>query len=180
LAQERAKIAAMPEFKDRYDYANNRGVSLLRENLVPYIFFHLKKSGQFFFESGKGELDLFTGKMTLENLYQEKTESFSTVIKSGDAKAAIRYIATYPSALLALIAVFFNAVKIAGLLAFLFYTRQERQVKIFLALFVAYFALITGPITNAHYVLPVSLIMTGIAVVGFVSFNRRKNNSIIT
>jgi len=180
LAEERTKIAAMPQFIDRYDYANERGMALLQKNLVPYVLFHLKKSAQFFLESGKGEVDLFTKKMTLENLYHEKTESFSTVIKSGDAKGAMRYIATYPSALLALIVVFFNAVKIVGFLAFLFYTRQERQVKIFVALFVAYFALITGPITNAHYVLPVSLIIAGIAVVGFVSFNARKNNSIIT
>lgn len=180
LADERTKIASMPKFKDRYDYANARGTTLLGENLAPYLLFHLKKSGAFFLETGKGEVDLFTGNMSLEKLYEEKTESFSKVVRSGNINRVFSYVKAYPSALLALIVVVANVIKIAGFLVFLLYGRIERLIKLFVLLFVAYFALITGPISNAHYVLPVSLIIAGMAVVGFESFNDRKNNSIIT
>src|SRR5690606_35256464 len=57
LQAERDKMAAMPVFADRYDYANARGKELLKENFVPYILYHMKHSARLLIDPGKGELD---------------------------------------------------------------------------------------------------------------------------
>jgi hypothetical protein len=73
LDSERAKIAAIPEYKERYDYANaSRQSTLLKENFAPYMAFHLKNSARIFIEPGKAEMDLFTGRLTYGRLYSRE------------------------------------------------------------------------------------------------------------
>lgn len=171
LDSERRKIAALPEFKDRYDYAHERGISLLKDHFFSYTACHLKRSALFFLEPGKGEIDLFTGKMTLGNLYASRTQSFKEVLKSGSVKAVFRFMSDHPSAWMAVLILMLNILKTGGVLLFIRFAKINPLAKWFTILFFAYFALITGPISNTHYVLPVSLAFAGCAVRGFEWFS---------
>lgn len=175
LDQERAIIAAIPEFKDRYDYAHRRGIGLLKENFGDYTAYHLKQSLLFYLEPGKGEIDLFTGRMTLGGLYTAPTVSFREVLATRSAQKILHYLAAYPTAWLALLILVLNTVKCAGVLLFFFYAQVNRAAKWFLLICFGYFAIITGPIAAPHYVLPVSLIFAGCAVRGFEWFTDRKS-----
>lgn len=174
LDNEKQKIAQLPTFPQRYDYAHARGWQLLRENFADYALYHLKRSLLFYLEPGKGEIDLFTGRMTLTGLYTAQTESFRDVLASGSWQQVQHYIRTQPTTWLALIILGINLVKCAGVLLFFWYARVHRWSKLFLLLGFTYFALITGPIAAPHYVLPVSLLFAGCAVRGFAWWQSRR------
>ena len=181
ITAEREKISSMPSFPQRYDYANERGMELLKQELFPYMKYHLKKSFLFFLEPGKGEIDLFTGKLSLGNLYAEKTKGFTQSVKEDGARGMLNYLRNNPSTFISLVILLFNFLKLIGLFLFIFYARAKKIMKWFVVLFLLYFALITGPISAAHYTLPISLILIGVALTGYQSFLQRKqNNSIIT
>src|SRR5690606_13783650 len=118
LAHERKKIQEKQSFAERYDAAHERGLALLAEEPVAYFSFHLKKSFLFFFETGKGEMDLFTGRATLGNLYAAEATSFRNVLQHGSLKDVIEYARSYPAFYLALIILFFHVIKFSGLIAF--------------------------------------------------------------
>ena len=119
------------------------------------------------------------GKLTLGNLYAEHSKSFKQIMKEKGVSAISEYLQQYPSFGIALLVLLFNIVKAAGLILFVVYVRMQRVLKWFVFLFMAYFALITGPISNAHYVLPVALMISGAAVIGCFAFLQRKQNSSI-
>lgn len=168
IEQERSDIAKLPRFADRYDKANARGMELLRSNFVPYISYHLGKSCMFFLETGRGELDEFTGRSTLGKLYSGKSKKFITVIRESNSKELIHYLKNNTVVLFALGILFMNILKIIGMLLFFIKAPVQPVVKWFTALFIVYFALITGPISNAHYVLPISLIGMCCSITGFM------------
>jgi len=177
LNHERQIIAGMPAFKDRYDYAHQRGSGLLKENFSGYTLFHVKHSLLFYLEPGKGEIDLFTGRMTLGGLYTAKTANFREVLNTRSFQKIVRYLTAYPATWLALFILALNLVKCTGVLLFFFYARVNRVAKWFLLICFGYFALITGPISSPHYVLPVSLIFAGCAVRGFEWITNRKTST---
>ncbi len=82
LQKERGDIASIPDYKDRYDYANEQGMELLEKNFFPYMVFHLKNSARIFIEPGKGEMDLFTGKLTYGRLYSKEQTGFYATLKN--------------------------------------------------------------------------------------------------
>ena len=55
---------------------------ILKENFLSYSFFHIKNSFRIFFEPGKAEIDLFTGKLTYSQLYSKKQAGFYYLIKT--------------------------------------------------------------------------------------------------
>jgi len=176
IQSERVVLAQLPTFKERYEYAHTRGIILLKENAGPYLLYHLKKSILLLVEPGKGELDLFTGRLTLGNLYAAKTTSFKNVVKTGSAGKIIDYTWQNPTAIIAILITCFNLVKLVGLLLLIIYAGMPKIVKWFIVLFIAYFALITGPIANAHYLMPVSLIISGCGVIGLAAIKVRNYN----
>ena len=85
------------------------------------------------------------------------------------------YLRANPSLFFVLFIFAFNCIRLVGLLLFFRDKRIQWQVRLFIGILVAYFALAAGPIANTRYFLPVSLIVMGCAVMGFDSVNKRKN-----
>lgn len=167
LQQERAKMAAIPDFKNRYDYANNRGMQLLSANFVPYMWYHIRNSARMFIDPGKAELDMFTGRLSLSNLYKPQETGFFATVKHHGWRGFEEYIYRNPSLPITLIILFFNLLKLAGFVLFMFSRYVKSNIRLFVLMLLGYFALTTGPIANTRYLIPVSLILTGCAVIGF-------------
>lgn len=174
LQSERATEAAIPDYKGRYDYANASGRRMLAQNFFPYLLFHLKNSVRIFIEPGKAEIDLFTGKLTYGKLYSKEQTGFYATLHQKGIGGLSGYIQNNPSLAIALIVFLFNCLRLGGFMLFLLTTAVHWGMRFFIFILVAYFALAAGPIANTRYFLPVSLIVTGCAAVGFISrFNQR-------
>lgn len=180
LDAERGKIAAMSEFKDRYDYANQRGMELLRQNFFPYMAYHIKHSLRLLIDPGKAEWDMFTGRLTLGKLYSKEQTGFYATIKRDGVAGLGDYIERNPSFAPMMIVLFFNLLRLAGMCLFLFNRRYAWRIRLFVFCFVGYFAITTGPIANPRYFIPVSLIAIGTATMGYQRLLAgRKNKAII-
>ena len=174
LHNERRNIAVQPEFKDQYDYANERGVTLLKQNFFPYMAFHLKNSARIFIEPGKAEMDLFTGKLTYGGLYNSKAQSgFYATLKNKGWGGMGTYIHNNPSLVFALLVLIFNCVRLIGTLLFFFDKRNNLFTRLFIGILLIYFSVAAGPIANTRYFLPVSLIAIGIAAMGYMSLSQK-------
>jgi hypothetical protein len=167
LRYERAEYAVIPEYKDRYDYANDRGKELLKHNLFPYMLFHLKNSARMLVEPGKAEMDLFTGKLTYGKLYSKEQTGFYATWKSKGLTGMSEYVRSNPSLAFVVIVFLFNCVRLVGFLLFFRNVNVHWIVRIFTGVLVVYFVVAAGPIGNTRYFLPVSLIVAGCAVLGF-------------
>lgn len=168
LQKERAAYASIPDYKDRYDHANERGTELLTENFVPYMLFHLKHSARILIEPGKAELDLFTGKLTYGRLYSKEQTGFFATWKNKGITGMSEYFSNNPSMLAVILILVFNCIRLIGL--FWFFTNKNIHwlLRLFTFVFISYFAVAAGPIANTRYFLPVSLIVIGCAVIGFI------------
>ena len=174
LAGERADIAAFPEYKDRYDYANNRGMQLLKEHFGPYMLYHLKNAGRIFIEPGKAEMDLFTGKLTYSALYSKKGGGFAQTMNDKGVGGLRTYFANNPSMPFIVVVLLFNIIRLAGMGLFFFSKSVSMHVRLFALLLLLYFAIISGPIANTRYFLPVSLIAIGCAATGLSSAMQKR------
>jgi hypothetical protein len=180
LQNERDKMAAIPNFSDRYDYANQRGFQLLKSTPVEYMRFHLTKSTLLLIAPGKGEFDMFIGNLTLGNLYgsRQKDDFYTSIIKG--RKAFRTYIYSNPSAPLAIVVLVFNCLRLIGLLLFLSNRSFSSYLRIFVACMVGYFIFTAGAIAYTRYFIPVSLIMIGCATMGYQRLLlRSKDKSIL-
>jgi hypothetical protein len=167
LKQERQKLDSIPVFKDRYDYANERGVLLLKSNFIPYMSYHLMHSARLLVNPGKGEMDLFVGRETLGGLYSAPKESLGAAIKKDGLAGINKYLRVNPTLALAMVVAVFNFIRLIGLGIFLFNRKTKIWIRIFVAGFICYFAITAGPIENTRYFIPVSLIAIGCAALGF-------------
>lgn len=180
LEAERSKINAMPLFKDRYDYANSRGIGLLKDNFVPYSVFHLKRSARLLVDPGKGELDMFTGALTVGQLYSGKTEGLWQHYKKYGWEGVSEYADKNPSFPLAIVILIFNCIKLLGLLLFLLASKINIRIRLFAVLLILYFVVTAGAIAHVRYFIPVSLIAIGCSVMGYqLKLQQLKNRAII-
>lgn len=177
LDSTRRSVAEVPDFSDRYNKAHQIGVASLAQSPGAYLWFHLRKSLVFFFETGKGELDIFTGNVTFGQVYADQTVRFGQVVKQKSLPGIVEYLLSQPIAVIAILVLIFNVFKMVGVVSFLLFARIHALEKWLFVLFILYFALITGPISNAHYVLPVSLLWSGFAVLGYVAALRRRREN---
>jgi hypothetical protein len=169
LQKEREEYAAIPKYKDRYDHANEKGTALLKQNFFPYMAFHLKNSLRMLIEPGKAEMDLFTGKLTYGKLYSKEETGFYATWKNKGITGMGDYVRNNPSLVFVVIVLIFNCIRLVGLFWFFRDKKIHWLVRIFVAALVGYFILAAGPIGNTRYFLPVSLIVIGCAVLGFMS-----------
>jgi hypothetical protein len=180
LQHERQTLDSIPVFNDRYDYANEKGVSLLKANFVPYMSYHLMHSARLLVNPGKGEMDLFIGRETLGGLYTIPNESFATAINKHGVTGLNQYIAANPTLAFAMVVAIFNFFRLIGLSIFLFHRKINIWIRLFTAGFVCYFIIMAGPIENTRYFIPVSLIAIGGATLSFQHVLKRyRNKSII-
>ncbi len=175
LENEKQAYYSYPEYKDRYDHANQRGMEMLKQNFFPYLLFHLKNSARIFIEPGKAEMDLFTGKLSYTQLYSKEQTGFYATWKTKGMSGMGAYIQNNPSLVFVVLALLFNCVRLAGLFWFFRDSKIHWIVRLFVFSFAAYFAVAAGPIANTRYFLPVSLIVIGCAVLGFT--NRRNKTA---
>ena len=168
IAKEQKALDQLPTFKQRYDAANHRGLELLRENFSPYMQYHLMKSGRYFLQTGRGELDQFLGKLTLKEIYAGKSQTLTAIVQERKVSAVLQYVKDNKTAVFAFVTFLSNLVKLAGLFLFARYAKALPVIKWFIGLYILYFALITGPVPNAHYAMPVSLLIMCCAVTGYL------------
>ncbi|WP_133162648.1 ArnT family glycosyltransferase [Flavipsychrobacter stenotrophus] len=169
LANERADIDAFPEYKDRYDYANNRGIALLKEHFAPYMLFHLKSAGRIFIDPGKAEMDLFTGHLTYGGLYSKQSTGLATTMKEKGISGLGSYLSANRSMIFIIPILLFNLLRLCGMVLFFFDRSINKHIRLSALLLLLYFAVIAGPIANTRYFLPVSLIAIGCATIGISS-----------
>jgi hypothetical protein len=179
LKDERRKIASMPTFAQRYDYANARGKELLCQNFIPYVLYHVKHSFRLFIDPGKGELDMFTGQLTLGKLYKPQRSGFYAVMKNEGWIGIKKYIYKNVSFPIAIIVFVINCLRIAGIVLLALSDKFDYRIRLFALFLFMYFSLTTGPIANPRYFMPISIIASGCAVLGFQSIllqTKRKYN----
>lgn len=180
LEQERAGMAAIPDFKDRYNYANTRGMGLLKENFASYMPYHLKHSARLFIDPGKGEWDMFTGSLSLGRLYSKEQTGFYATLKRDGVEGLGTYIKSNRSFAPMMIVLFFNVLRLVGIILFAFSRRINWRIRLFVICLMGYFAITAGPIANPRYFIPVSLIAIGCATLGYQRLlPGRKNKAII-
>jgi hypothetical protein len=179
LEHERAKMKSIPQFGDRYDYANQRGLQLLAQTPLEYMRFHVAKSALLLVAPGKGEFDMFIGNLTLGNLYGSKQkDDFYTSIMKG-RRAFRTYIYSNPSAPLAVLVLIFNCLRMLGLVLFLFSRNIDGFVRAFTAFLIFYFIFTAGAIATTRYFIPVSLIAIGCSAMGYQQLLLRTKDSTI-
>jgi 4-amino-4-deoxy-L-arabinose transferase-like glycosyltransferase len=175
LARERREYDAIPEYKDRYDFANEEGVTLLKQHFAPYMAFHIKNSARILIEPGKAEMDLFTGRLTYGRLYSKEQTGFYATLKTKGWSGLGDYLKRNPSMPLVLLVLLFNCLRLIGLCFFLVNKAIAWRLRLFIFILVGYFALAAGPIANTRYFLPVSLIVIGCAAHGYMSKLKKKS-----
>ncbi len=175
LVRERREYDAIPDYKDRYDFANEQGMALLKQNFFPYLAYHLTNTARILIEPGKAEMDLFTGKLTYGRLYRKEQTGFYATLKNKGWTGIGSYLQNNPSIPIVLLVLLFNCIRLAGFLWFLLCRRINWMIRAFAFIFTGYFALAAGPIANTRYFLPVSLIVIGCAVLGF-QYRQNKNS----
>lgn len=167
IGLERKKIAAMPHLKEKYSYAATQTSVLLKKDLLPYALFHARESLRFFVEPGKSELDLFSGSLTYHQLVR-KENFYSSYQKDGIA-GALRYLSQFPLFPLVLLTILFNILRLVGWVLFLRNRKVPVYLKVAFSLYLLYFAVITGPVANTRYFLPVLPLLSGMAAIGWAA-----------
>jgi hypothetical protein len=180
LEDERAKMNAITDFKERYNYANQRGLQLLKENFASYMPYHIKHSARLLIDPGKGEWDMFTGTLSLGRLYAKEQTGFYATLKQKGWSGLGTYLSQNRSVAPMMIVLFFTLLRLIGLALFVFRREVDWRIRLFVVCFIGYFAITTGPIANPRYFIPVSLIAIGCATIGFQRLlSGRKNKAII-
>lgn len=165
------ELSAAKSFPEHYRLSARIAKQKIGEELIPYSLFHIRKSIQLFFDPNKLEFDIFSRRFHYINNYQE---SFSTKFRSGGIQGAWEYLKSYPFLLLLLITPLTGLFRLAGTLLFVFDRRISISLRIAVAIFVAYFALITGPVANARYFLPVLMVTSACSWISFAAILRRR------
>lgn len=181
MQEEQRKWDETNNFKEWYDYGNERSMEFLKEHFVPYMAFHLKYTFQFFIHPGKGEIDLFTGKLTYGRFFAKKDKRILQILSETPVGQWGAYFRSHPSVIVMFVVLLFNMLKIPGAVFFFFLSSIDWRIRALLLLVIGYFAFLTGPLANTRYHLPVSLIFIACSVLGYQHLlQRRKNQRIIT
>jgi hypothetical protein len=167
----KAKMETLPGLKQKYEYASHEATAIIRQNPAGYALFHLRESIRFFIEPGKSELDLFTGYLGYD--FNPKGPSFYKSYRERGLAGGWNYLKSYPWLPLVLMIVLFNLLRIVGFIFFLFNKRLKLSFRIIAAIYILYFAAVTGPVANTRYFLPVLLVMSAAAALGYADFYRK-------
>ncbi|MBS1588514.1 MAG: hypothetical protein JST52_02760 [Bacteroidetes bacterium] len=166
--------SASTNFASWYEYGNHRAESFLKAHFFSYLWFHLKYSVQFFIHPGKGEIDLFTGRLTYGQFYKKDNKRIVEILKSTPVAQLPTFFKTHLSVVVMFLVLLFNFFKIVGVGIFLVDIKTSWAIKVALFSIPIYLALLTGPLANTRYHLPVSLLVIGCGVLGFQKLGQRK------
>lgn len=154
------------DFSKRSACLSSSATNIFKEDLLGYAWFHLKGMGRFFIDPGRFDLYHFFGWERSEG------KGFLYHINSAGMKGALEYLRMQNTwmILLLLAVAFFNLVRFAGFMVFLFNRRIDPAFRLFLFLLVGYIAFATGPLGASRFMLPVVLLMTGAAAYQYGSW----------
>jgi hypothetical protein len=173
LDHANAGFVAQKGLKNKYEFADKAAKTIIKNDLKDYALYHLKESGRFFIEPGKIELDMYVGYANL--IFNPKSANFYSELKKDGIKGAWNYLKGYPYLPLILLIVLFNLIRIWGWLLFLFDKRYALSLKVVTTIYILYFAVVTGPVSNTRYFMTVLLIMSALSSLGFAGLiNKRK------
>lgn len=153
-------------FKERYDLSKEIALQKIKEDLPGYIAFHGLKSIQLFFDPNKLEFDIFSRHFSYVN---NAGGSFYTSWRTQGISGVWNYLKDYPFLLILVITPVFGFFRLLGCILFLFEKGNDKYLRIAVVVFVLYFAIITGPVANARYFLPILLITSAGAWTGYAN-----------
>lgn len=165
---QKAAQNTLPDLKQQYEYASKEADAIIKSHLFSYSLFHLKESIRFFVEPGKSELDLYTGHLGYD--FDPKAPNFYKSYREKGVSGAWDYLKSYPWLPLLLFIFLLNIVRVIGGILFFCNKRIPLAVRLCVTLYILYFAIITGPVANARYFLPVLPVLSGAAVLGFTGW----------
>lgn len=168
------RMENMNGLKQKYEYASHEATTIIRNDLFDYGLFHFRESLRFFIEPGKSELDLYTGYLGYN--FNPKALTFYRSYQERGIAGAWDYLKSYPWLPLILLVFFFNLVRVAGLFLFLFNKNLPLAFRVLSTIYVLYFAAITGPVANTRYFLPVLLVMSAMATIGYAGWIAKMKN----
>lgn len=160
-----ARQDSLPGLKAKYEFASRESMAIIKAHLPAYCFYHAKESLRFFIDPGKSELDLFTGYLGY-NFNPEAPNFYKSWRERGPA-GAWDYLRSYPWLPLILLVFLFNILRVIGWLLFLRQKQIPAAVKWCSSIYILYFAGITGPVANTRYFLPVLLVLSAMAAIGW-------------
>ena len=165
-----AIIDREPSYATRYAKAEALAKDTIKSNLASYALFHLGKSLRYFIEPGKSEMDLFTGYTTYLELKDSSRLNFRKSLEHTGVSGAWQYFLSYPYWPLILLIVLINCLRFFGFLYFFFDRKNPFVLRLIIFLFVGYFAVITGPVSNyTRYFLPVLLFVSVCSAMGYAA-----------
>lgn len=181
LQKERDSMAHIPEFAARYDYANARGKELLRDNLAGFVLYNTTHCLRMLIDPGKGELDMFTGRLSLKQLYNiHDTSGFFASYKQHGFIGVKDYLGRNPGMPFIALVLLGTFLRLSGLLLFFANRRVDYRIRLFVFLFTGYFIFIAGAIAHVRYFMPVSLLVMGCSAIGWgLWLHTRRNKAII-
>lgn len=159
-------------FGDRYRLSAKIAAQKIREELPGYLAFHLLKSAQLFFDPNKLEFDIFTRQFRYINNNQG---SFFSSFRENGWRGGWLYLKHYPFLPVLLLAPLTGLIRLLGFLLFLFQRKNDLTIRILMAVFVLYFAAVTGPVANARYFLPLLLVMSACAWIGYSNIGQHRS-----
>ncbi len=168
-----------PDYVSRYRKTESLAVAGIRQDLVPYAIFHMRESLRYFIEPGKVELDVFFGVFSYAKMSRQQGagEGFFVKLEKGGIRGGLEYLQASPLILLVVTVLLFNIIRSLGFLLFLFNRSVPLPVRITLAVYVGYFAAITGPVAyTSRYYLPCVLVTSACAMVTYSRLGSRKRS----
>lgn len=169
---------ALPDLKTKYEFASRESVAIIKAHFGAYCLYHGKESLRFFIEPGKSELDLFTGHLGYN--FNPDAPNFYKNYRERGLAGIWDYLKSYPWLPLLLLIVLFNILRTIGWLLFLRNKHIPSAIKWCGSLYILYFAAITGPVANTRYALPVLLVWSAMAAIGWSSILFRKSKQILS
>jgi len=169
------KIQLQKGLKAQYEYADKEAKGIIKANITSYSLYHLKESMRFFIEPGKADMDLFTG--YIGYYFHPEAPNFYKEYARDGIRGAWNYMKGYPYLPFILLTVLFNILRVVGWILFIFNRKYALQLKILTGIYILYFAVITGPVANTRYFLPVLLIMSSLSILGFSGFIKSRKQS---
>jgi hypothetical protein len=127
-----------------------------------------------FFDPGKAEMDLFSGKLTYGGLYEGGQLGFKETWGQQGWGGVWPFIMRNPSIFWAILVAMINVFRFIGLVLFITNRDVSSNIRVFAGILLGYFALAAGPISNTRYFLPVGILAAIMAAIGWASFYIRK------
>lgn len=160
----------------RHRAMNDFSLKYIKKDPFGYLKFHLLKTIPFFVTDGLRDIA-----RTL-NFSDAAPPNFSTLISRGNFRAVFAFFKNGGPELYLFLAgfSFWAAVSVlagAAVIREIFVKSPAREAVFLFAALILYFALLTGPVSNARYRLPVSGLMIFLAVFALYTFAFRKSGA---